>query len=312
MDRSIVSIIVPVYNAQKYLERCLNSIACQTYPHFEVIMVDDGSSDGSPAICDAFVQKDSRFKVVHQKNQGPSAARNTGLKQIAGEYLCCVDSDDVLRADALEKLVDRMRSSGADVCVYAWNKLYEDGTSEEFRFPSDQTITDPEDLYRILMQGKHFGGGAYPWNKIWKLDPSKEYGGMRLFDESIRFFEDMLWTVENIESRRKIIFINECLYDYYVLSSSISRRGDEIEREYECCRGARRVYEYIRDNHPSVEGDAQRWYRIRFYIYMRAKQKNGVRLNAQDKITAKVFSLHPSLFRSFGQWLKFLYVRFFG
>ncbi|KEQ36910.1 exopolysaccharide biosynthesis protein, sugar transferase [Streptococcus mitis] len=110
----MISIIVPVYNVEEYLEECLESIRKQTYQDIEVILVNDGSTDGSQAICEHFCQTDKRFRLINQKNQGQSVARNRGLKESLGEYIMFVDSDDVVSLGLLEQLMKYM-SDGIDI-----------------------------------------------------------------------------------------------------------------------------------------------------------------------------------------------------
>lgn len=120
-DRGLISVIVPVYNVEKYLSACVCSVLKQTYPCFEVILVDDGSTDGSGALCDLWKKQDSRIQVIHQENGGLSAARNTGMQIARGEYLCFVDSDDLVAPDYLRILYENLIAFHADVscCHYA-------------------------------------------------------------------------------------------------------------------------------------------------------------------------------------------------
>ena len=126
-----ISIIVPVYNTALYLSKCLNSIAAQTFTDFEVLMIDDGSTDGSGEICDQYSQSDSRFIAIHQSNQGVSASRNNGLKQARGNYIAFVDSDDYVHPQMLELLYKAILcklfgKSGEDIqYIVVWNKLYD-------------------------------------------------------------------------------------------------------------------------------------------------------------------------------------------
>ena len=106
----MISVIVPVYNVEEYLEECLESIKNQTYTNIEVILVNDGSTDGSREICERFCQKDSRFKLINQENQGQSVARNRGVKESAGEFIMFVDSDDVIKKNVLEVLLPYMKT----------------------------------------------------------------------------------------------------------------------------------------------------------------------------------------------------------
>ena len=119
MKNPLISIIVPVYKTEQYLRKCVDSILAQTYTNIEVILIDDGSPDGSPILCDEYAQNDSRVKVIHQKNAGVSAARNAGLDIAAGEYIGFVDSDDWIEPDMYEVLMDIASKSGADIAASA-------------------------------------------------------------------------------------------------------------------------------------------------------------------------------------------------
>ena len=112
-----ISVIIPVYNIQQHLRECLDSVLGQSYPHLQVICVDDGSTDESPAILAEYAQKDPRVQVIRQQNAGPGAARNTGLEAAVGEYVIFLDSDDWFEADFLAKMVDTAQREGADVAI---------------------------------------------------------------------------------------------------------------------------------------------------------------------------------------------------
>lgn len=119
----MVSVIVPVYNVKPYLEECLDSILQQSYTQMEIILIDDGSTDGSGAICDSYLQKDNRFQVIHQQNQGLSAARNRGIECAAGDYLCFVDSDDYLYPNSIEILLRLCVENEADMSICTFDLL---------------------------------------------------------------------------------------------------------------------------------------------------------------------------------------------
>ena len=118
MNRSeLVSIIVPVYKVEKYLDKCIESIVGQTYENLEIILVDDGSPDNCPAMCDRWAEKDSRIKVIHKENGGLSSARNAGLDACTGEYIYFLDSDDYIAENCIEMLFNTIISDGSDMCI---------------------------------------------------------------------------------------------------------------------------------------------------------------------------------------------------
>lgn len=128
----LISVIVPIYNVEKYLARCVDSIVNQTYKNLEIILVDDGSPDRCPKMCDDYAEKDSRIKVVHKKNGGLSDARNAGMAVATGEYISFIDSDDYVSDDFFECLLDVMNKENSDIAECSVVKLYEDGHLEQY------------------------------------------------------------------------------------------------------------------------------------------------------------------------------------
>ena len=126
MNEPLISVIVPVYNVEKYLRTCVDSILVQSYSALEVILIDDGSTDGSPQICDQYAQQDPRIQVIHQKNAGLSAARNAGIDICRGEYLTFIDSDDFIHERFVELLLNACLSNNADIAVGDLERVPED------------------------------------------------------------------------------------------------------------------------------------------------------------------------------------------
>lgn len=163
----LISILVPVYNVERYLARCLNSIVTQTYSNLEIILVNDGSSDRSGGICDEYAAQDSRIRVIHQANAGVATARNKALAAVSGEYFMFVDSDDYLSADAVQLLYARLISDGSDMAVGKHTDVHEDGsTNGTFcEWMSDCVISGEESL-RDVEEKRRFAGA--PWGKLYK------------------------------------------------------------------------------------------------------------------------------------------------
>lgn len=154
------SVIVPVYNVEKYLDKCLASILGQTFKDYECIIVDDGSPDNSNTIIDNYVKKDQRFKVIHQKNMGLSAARNVGLDIAKGDYITFIDSDDYIANDYLEKFASKITSTDADIVICGFIEVY----AEYIKEVSSKSENTDEIKKNILADVLH----AYPWNKCYK------------------------------------------------------------------------------------------------------------------------------------------------
>lgn len=150
MDRPLISVIVPIYNAEKTLERCIKSIIRQSYSNIEVILVDDGSTDNSLDLCKKYMEEDERIKVIHQRNQGVGAARNRGLSNTSGEYVTFVDSDDFINKDAYSVMLEQMLGK-ADVCIGYFSRFHEeDNYIEELEFSIELGLYDTRLLEKEL------------------------------------------------------------------------------------------------------------------------------------------------------------------
>ncbi len=207
----MISVIIPVYNTQDYIEKCVNSVLAQTYPDLQVILVDDGSTDRSGIICDSFT--DGRVQVIHRKNGGLSAARNTGLDHATGEYLCFVDGDDFIEPDMIGTLYQALISSGADIvqCGY----IVDDGTVERFdRGSGEIRVFDRNDAMLSLVRNDLFE--QIVWNKIYK----KEVLADVRFHIG-KFHEDEFFSWRVFYNSNKIAYVDVKAYHYVQRAGSI-------------------------------------------------------------------------------------------
>lgn len=208
MDSPLVSIIVPVYKVEEYLDRAVNSLLNQSYNNLEIILVDDGSPDRCPKMCDDYAKKDARVKVIHQKNGGLSAARNAALNVSNGDYLTFLDSDDYLHHDAIGVFLNEIISSNADVVccsVEIINDLSE--TVGSFKCENVIEASGLEVSKRILRD-------TYPYNFAWgKFYKSNLFKAVRF--PLGRIYEDTATTYRVIAKARKVICLPTCLYYYY-------------------------------------------------------------------------------------------------
>lgn len=255
-----VSVIVPVYNCKEYLPKCIESILNQTYPQIQLILVDDGSSDGSGEICDTFAAKDRRIQVIHQKNQGVSAARNAGLDAAAGEYLLFVDSDDQIAADTIETSLNGFVDNTIDVVVFGVTKIRERESSQQ-PLPMEVGIYAKEEmLYGILKDYAGFGAG-YPWNKVWRTGVFGGPAGIPRFDRDLYYFEDLEWVTRMLLQTQKAILLPEHLYQYYVRSDSATNKpGAEERREIGYHQSVWRIIDAL-----DTELAVCAWFKARYY-----------------------------------------------
>ena len=205
----LVSVIVPVYNAAQTLERCVEGILAQSFSDFELILVDDGSTDASGAICAAYSDADSRVVVVSQPNKGVSAARNAGLDRARARYVAYCDSDDTVKDYWLSSMVAVAEKAGMIVCGYNILRPGEHEWTQE-TLGHTEIFTDDDVLLETLLGKRLF---QFIWNKLFKMSLIRE-SGLR-FDESFTIFEDEYFVLGYIRLVHRVICIPECGYNYW-------------------------------------------------------------------------------------------------
>lgn len=200
------SIIIPIYNSERFLRKCLCSVREQLFDDYEVILVDDGSSDDSKAICEEFVEEDHRFFLIQQENRGPSAARNEGLRRASGKYICFVDSDDYVSPDYLNRLHEFIDASGPDVIFIGYHSVDQHGRIVNTLLPPVGLLGAAQIIE--LSERDMFG---YTWIKCL----SKVMIGENLFPDDMSLFEDEVFTCSVLKKKGKIATLPSALY-YHV------------------------------------------------------------------------------------------------
>lgn len=224
-NESLISIIVPVYNASKYLRRCVESILSQTYSAFELLLIDDGSNDSSGAICDEYANYDSRVRVFHKDNGGVSSARNIGIQNSQGVFIAFIDCDDEVESDYLEVLHDQIKISNSQlVCSYA--KVFHEGKCLSEEHP--EGILESDIIARYLTDYELRTTSA-PWGKIFIRSIITE--NSITFDESMSIGEDTLFLFDYLSCCNKMSIVNKTSYHYYINEQSLVRRINSIESE---------------------------------------------------------------------------------
>lgn len=211
MEEELVSIVIPIYNVESYMEKCIETIIEQSYKKLEIILVDDGSTDESGKIADMYTKKDSRMKVIHKKNGGLSDARNVGMGQANGKYICFIDSDDFVEKDMIKKMVDKICYLKADVIVCGYYIDFEDknGNLTERkvkRFDKDGYFdknTINQDLLGML---------GYAWNKIYRLDFLKNNNFY--FEKGLSLMEDTEFNSRVLAKAK--IGLDSGIYNHYI------------------------------------------------------------------------------------------------
>ena len=217
---NVISVIVPVYNVETYLPACLESICAQTYSDLEIILIDDGSTDHSGALCDEYAGRDSRIRVIHQKNSGAASARNAGLRIAAGEYLAFVDSDDFLEPDAYEFMMEKMDHYHADVVRCGFQDVFTDHEEDRISNLSEKIYTAEEFLGKFTVDWTC----GLLWDKLYRR---KLFEGI-VFEEGHKI-DDEFFTYQGIMNAKTILSVPRVVYHYRrrrsgVMSSKEHRR----------------------------------------------------------------------------------------
>lgn len=235
-DHNLVSIVVPVYKVEKYLNKCIESILNQTYKYIEIILVDDGSPDSCPEICDYYDKKDKRIKVIHQENHGLAAARNVGMTYAKGKYITFIDSDDYVGIHYVESLYNAIVFSDADMSICDYIKV-EDDCGKEAKNATYIVLDNVEclkDIYQPTWHGMEF----VAWGKLYNIQLFKKNN--ICYPEG-KIHEDAFVTYKLIYNAKKIVFTKEILYFYRQRENSIMtshfslKRLDKIEALRTAC-----------------------------------------------------------------------------
>lgn len=214
----LISIVVPVYNVEKHLSKCLDSIISQSYKNLEIILVDDGTKDNSDKICDEYALKDSRIKVLHIENSGVSAARNRGLDVITGDYVAFVDSDDYIAENMIERLFDTIKSTNADISICGNIHVFDDTKAEFDTTNKECVIYSPVEAIKEVWYQTSFLPS--PWAKLYNAHIFKELR----YTEGI-IFEDVDIMHEIFIRANKIAYLPQGLYAYVHRKNSITTQG---------------------------------------------------------------------------------------
>ena len=213
-----VSIAIPVYNVENYLDKCVESIVNQTYKNLEIILVDDGSTDRSGEICDQWAKRDKRIKVVHKENGGLSSARNAGMKNATGKYILFEDSDDWVDKELVEKCVERIEQDKSDLVIFGYKKVDERGGDlGSFTFGNETLSRDEitEQLFKRILE-MSFG---YAWNKMYNLKVLRESN--LEFDGSIIDREDLVFNMQLLSVLNRVSYLDFAGYYYLQRKTSL-------------------------------------------------------------------------------------------
>lgn len=313
MNKPLVTVIIPVYNSELYIEKCINNILKQTYGNLQIVLVNDGSTDSSYELCKNI--SDSRIEVYTKENGGASSARNFGLMYRKGKYVLFVDSDDHLREDAIEMLVNKAEETNAD-CVYyeAENytedsniKVKENGLSQKTQYP----VSNGSDLIQALLENKNYH--AVPFLYFAKRD---------LYDKGLSFeegimFEDELFSFNLLRMCNKVVCLKEKLYFRNVRPNSVmTSKGQELFRFYSISVVFEKLFEQYEDNRNDIvflmyiSRIAMLWlgYCEQIPKDLRKDIKDRYKSIRKLILDNKGFGLRELIVRCYGRYLWMLYI----
>lgn len=222
--KPLVSIIIPVYNDSVYLVNCIDSVLNQSYQDLDILLIDDGSTDGSGDLCDRYARKDSRVRVIHQKNEGVAEARNIGIREADGEYIGFVDSDDVIHQDMFARLINVAEDSRADLVFCDFVRFFTD-TPDGFSDCQPETAGVEISKEQAFISLSKLDAGYYIWKGLYKKELARKY----LFWKG-KQGEDIYWLPRIMDTAERIVWLHQVLYAYRIRTDSIVHSGFSISK----------------------------------------------------------------------------------
>jgi glycosyltransferase involved in cell wall biosynthesis len=244
-NNAVISVIVPIYNVELYLKRCVDSIVEQSYANIEIILVDDGATDNSPDICDSYAKTDYRIRVVHKENGGLSSARNAGINIMNGEYVLFIDSDDYIEKDMISKLYLVAQEKNADIVTCQFIKVFDDGHHEYYTDNKNmKTWTGEQSLVQM------FYPGGIGWSACNKMYRAALFKNVR-YVEGV-YWEDMATTYKLYEKCNVVVETPYRLYFYYIRNSGITGKKS-TKRAHDAILITEELAAYYAINHPQIQ-----------------------------------------------------------
>lgn len=317
-----VSIIVPIYNAEKSIARCIDSILSQEYTDFELILCDDGSTDKSGQIIDEYREKDERIRVLHKENTGVSDTRNQGIAVAKGKYIQFLDADDWITVDATKLLVRTMKEGGCDLVISDFYRVIGDRISHKGDIDADGILTQEEFAEYMMVNPADFYYGVL-WNKLYKREIIEKYH--LKMDESVSWCEDFLFNLEYLLHTKRIAALQVPIYYYMKTEGSLATQGINLSKTIKMKIS---VFEYYNDfyKHVYEEEDYEKR-RLGVYrflidtatdgfvmpqIFKKTKKLGEERISSYtyENLPVNVFTLHYKQRKLLEQYLEAVALRY--
>lgn len=321
-----ISIIVPVYQVEKYISDCIDSILSQTFTDFELILVDDGSIDNSGKICDKYAEKDKRIKVIHKENGGLSDARNRGLDNALGKYFMFVDSDDYIAPNMAECLYKNITKGNIDIAVCNFHYAFEE-KEKDFSTENKAEVLDGKEIFYHRKNERNYGFWTVAWKKLYKAETFKN---MRF--RFGKYHEDEFWANDIYRMNIKVVTVSESLYYYRQRENSIMGNKN-VQKCFDIIEAfGERINIYLKEEQYSVEAYKVLIYSLEYlneskklikskqekeeFLYKEQKIKNIIKklkkrkLSKIQKISLALMGINPCLAFSVGNKFRGLLERF--
>lgn len=303
----LVSVIVPIYNVEKYLDRCVESIVNQSYSNLEIILVDDGSPDGCPQKCDTWAKKDNRITVVHQKNRGAAGARNTGIDIATGDFIGFVDPDDYIYPNMYEVMVNDAKLYAADLIIIGAEKVYDDGTKHYVGPGVGTMVLSSSQAFQYINLPGYFD--IAPWSKMGRSDLFK---GLR-FPVEEKTSEDYPVAFSLLARSKKIIYNSDPYYAYCQHAGTLSHYVSDAKYRF-----TKEMLSFVKAHYPESAKYALYGHVIAAIAVYDTILANGERdswRNYEKEIIHLVHQAYPiikSLIPSWSaRWIQLTFFKFF-
>lgn len=247
MKKDLISVIVPIYNVEVYLRKCIDSILAQDYPNLEIILVDDGATDNCGQICDEYAQKHSNITVIHKKNGGLSSARNAGIEIAKGKYISFVDSDDWIESDMISTLYNDLKQDNADISAIVCYQEYSDGRLIKNSHQTEKSLLSREEALSCFLFNDYLTPCA--WGKLYNIELWKDIR----FPEG-KLFEDQLTIYKILDLADNVVFNPLPKYYYFKREGSIGHSAFN-DRTYDLYHAINEEYQFLVNKYPNIKAD---------------------------------------------------------
>lgn len=270
MKQQKISVIVPVYKVEPFLDRCVQSIVDQSYSNLEIILVDDGSPDNCPAMCDTWAAKDGRIKTIHKANGGLSDARNAGMSIATGELMGFVDSDDWIAPDMYQHLYNLMMKDNSDIAACGVEMVWEDGTPSQILTKSGNCVLNREEAMRAIIEESWLKQPV--WYKLYKTALIRD-----IHFPVGKYHEDVFWSYQAVAKAERVSVCDHVGYYYLQRNGSIMGEGYSIKR-LDAVEAKNQMLEFICQNYPTLVSicETELFYTCLYHGQMAIKYLNHV------------------------------------